>query len=281
MVGMRTQFAAHVLRSYRRTQNLLTGLEPTARSQACASPNSAQPRRDIIVFPGSFNPPTVAHLAMLRQASRWSGWQVYTALSTHIVDKEAVERLTLLDRVMLIERVLHRHVRRAGILLLNRGLYVEQAQSIRAAFPHIRRLTFLLGFDKIVQILDPHYYTDREVALRTLFGLAQLLVAPRGADGIHQLEALLAEPENRRFARHIRLLPLAAKYRNVSSTRVRRAEEAEHSDLPQEVQAFLWYTRAYAAPLHRADGSYVDVYAMRTRTLQRLLNGADGEISDC
>src|SRR5579884_867101 len=210
---MNVHLSSHTLRQYKRVRRLLETLDPAGEPWAVVSPGSKEPRGDIIVFPGSFNPPTTAHLAMLKQArkvaSRRGGrWRVYAALSRQIVDKETVERMTLLDRVVLLERVLSKQVRHAGILLLNRGLYVEQARGIRAAFPQVRRLYFLVGFDKIVQIFDARYYTERDAALHELFALAELLVAPRGSDGEAQLKELLARSENRPFAGHVHALPL-------------------------------------------------------------------------
>ena len=158
---MKIPFAKQTLRSYQRTQNVLAHLDLATKPYFFITPGSAPPRGNIVVFPGSFNPPTNAHLAMLRQArvfARKQGgdWQVYAALSKYSVDKEAVERMTLLDRVVLLERVLKSQGSHAGIMLLNRGLYVEQARGLRAAFPRARRLLFLVGFDKIVQIGRAH-----------------------------------------------------------------------------------------------------------------------------
>jgi nicotinic acid mononucleotide adenylyltransferase len=275
------QIDPHLLQHYRHIAAVLANLRPQGEPWAAVSPRSEEPRGDIIVFPGSFNPPTLAHLEMLRQARKFANrregghWRIYAALSRHIVDKEAVERMTLLDRVVLLERVLAGHVRHAGILLLNRGLYVEQAQGIRAAFPRVRRLRFLVGFDKLVQILDPRYYDRREQALRELFALAELLVAPRGSDGEHEVRELLARTENRPFARFIRLLPLEEPYRNMSSTQARAS--ATLDAVPREVHDFIQRTRPYASPLRQADGSERDLYAERTHTLQRLLaSGAAG-----
>lgn len=265
----------HLLQYYRHVGCLLARLQPEGEAWAVVAPKSREPRGDVIVFPGSFNPPTLAHLAMLRQARvfaerhRGGRWQVYAALSRHIVDKEAVERMTLLDRVVLLERVLADQVRHAGIMLLNRGLYVEQAQGIRAAFPQVRQLFFLLGFDKIVQILDPRYYVERDSALRELFALAQLLVAPRAEAGKPALQALLARPENRPFASSIHLLPLDARYQYMSSTDARTA--AALDILPREVRDFIQRTRPYTPPLRQADGSERDLYAERTQELQGLL----------
>ena len=272
---MTISMSSQRIRQYQHIHRLLERLRPDGPPWAVVAPKSREPRGDIIVFPGSFNPPTLAHLAMLRAARdfarRKTGghWQVYAALSRHIVDKEAVERMTLLDRVVLLEGVLAAHVRHAGILLLNRGLYVEQAQGIRAAFPQVRRLSFLVGFDKIVQILDPRYYTDRDRALRQLFALAHLLVAPRGGDGEQELRELLARADNRPFASSIHLLPLAERYREMSSTRVR--QEATLESLPREVYDFLQRTRPYEPAQQQIDGSPRDIYTRRTRSIQNWL----------
>jgi len=125
-----------------------------------------------------------------------------------------------------------------------------------------------VGFDKIVQILDPRYYTEREAALRELFGLAQLLVTPRGNDGEQELAELLAQPENRPFARSIHPLSLEARYRYISSTQARQGEQA--NIIPPQARDFIWRTHPYATPLDA--GSEIDLYAERTQALQRLLN---------
>src|SRR5215469_11306510 len=92
--------SAYTLQRYRRIQTLLNQLDPQAPSQALVLPSSPTPEETIIVFPGSFNPPTNAHLAMLKQAwqfARLHGpMNVYAALSRHITDKERVQRPLLL-----------------------------------------------------------------------------------------------------------------------------------------------------------------------------------------
>ena len=303
---------------FKKIQTLLNQLHPQADPQALVAPGSTPPQGDIIVLPGSFNPPTIAHLALLKQAQRFGqgqaqslrderggqgrarflrgqSFRVYAAFSKRTVDKEGVERPLLVDRVLLLQAVLRRRLPRVGILLFNRGLYVEQAEAIRAAFPRVRRIFFLMDFDKVVQIFDPRYYEDRDAALEELFGRAELLVVPRGgADdwgrgqagslgervGVvcgqgqaQSLRELLEWPENRRFARFVHALPFDPLYRDVSSTLVRRGGAAYGRDVPQEVRQFMKKTRAYAPPVRSADGSMVDVYAARVAALSQLLHG--------
>jgi hypothetical protein len=201
--------------------------------------------------------------------------QVYAAFSKLTVDKERVERPLLLDRIMLLQQVLQKRLPHAGILLFNRGLYVEQAEAIRSSFHQAKHILFLMGFDKIVQILDPRYYEDRDAALEDLFRLAELLVAPRGHSGERELTELLSQPQNQRFAQYIHSLPLSSEYREVSSTSVREGGEDVLHEIPQEVRRFMRDTRAYEPPLHKKDGFAVDYYGERIKALRDCLLTSD------
>src|SRR5260370_7052308 len=219
------RFSSYTIQRFKRVQALLDRLDPQAKPQALIVPGSPVPEGGIIVFPGSFNPPTSAHLAMLKQARHFAhlhgNMEVYAALSKHIVDKEAVERPLLLDRIILLDTVLRHHLRHTGIMLFNRGLYVEQAEGVRASFPQVTKLYFLIGFDKIVQILDPHYYKDRDAALHELFALADLLVAPPGAPGPAEFPRPLYHPEHQQFVPHRHQRPSSVPHRDVCSPHMR------------------------------------------------------------
>src|SRR5207248_8509577 len=108
--------------------------------------------------------------------------------------------------------------------------------AMRGALPLVAELVFLVGHDKIVQIFDPRYYSDRDGALRELFALSGFLVAPRAGAGIDELRDLLAEPENRQFAARVRPLALAERYRAMSSTKARAGDQTV---LPEVVRAYL------------------------------------------
>lgn len=258
-------------------QTCLDQLQPEAEPQAMIVPGSPQPEGTVVVFAGSFNPPTTAHLALLKNADtylrhRSEQAQLYAAFSKRTIDKENVERPLLLDKVYLLHTILKHRLTHTGIMLFNRGLYVEQAQAVRASFRGVRRLFFLIGYDKLVQIFDPYYYTDRDTALLALFKLADLLVAPRGNGGEHEIETLIHQPHNERFARHIQIIPFDTRYRAISSTEVRQGSSAAAQAIPHEVQQFIHTTRAYTPPLQRADGTQLDVYGERIKQLQQLLH---------
>jgi nicotinic acid mononucleotide adenylyltransferase len=271
----------HKLQQLKKLQTLLNQLQTQSAPQALVVPGSALPRDNVMVFTGSFNPPTIAHLALLKQAQRFmreqGGYQplrLYAAFSKRTVDKEGVERPLLLDRVLLLQTLLRRRLPHVGILLFNRGLYVEQAEAIRASFPRVRRIFFLMGFDKIEQILDPRYYEDRDAALQALFRQAELFVAPRGVAHEDEVAALLDLPQNRHFAQFIHSLPFDPVYKDISSTHLRQNASAHAHGVPQEVRQFMKETRAYSPPVRSADGSMVDVYVERVHALSQLLGGS-------
>jgi len=278
---MNIHFSSYTIQRFKRIQALLDQLDPQAEPKALVVPGSPTPEGKIIVFPGSFNPPTTAHLALLKQAWQFARvygpMHVYAAISTHITDKENVQRPLLVDRIILLDMVLRHHLRHTGIMLFNRGLYVEQAEAVHSSFPQVTKLYFLIGYDKIMQILDPHYYKDRDAALRELFALAELLVAPRGEAGAAELAQLLDKPENRQFASHIHVLPLNATYREISSTRIRENPEAYEQDVPPEVQRFIRETHAYSPPEELPDGSKIDYYGERMQAIEAALKHANAE----
>jgi nicotinamide-nucleotide adenylyltransferase len=197
---------------------------------------------------GSFNPPTIAHQVLALAGLSAGGLdRVWYTLSIHTVGKEVVTGAALDDRLLLLE-LLAQDDPRLGVLLINHGLYVDQAKVIRAAYPTLTDLVCLVGYDKIVQIFDPRYYDDRDAELDQLFTLVTFLVAPRGNDDAADLAELLGRSENRRFTGAIRPLDLPPDLREVASSHVRIGlTEGRQSDqtVPPEVMAFIEETGLY------------------------------------
>jgi nicotinic acid mononucleotide adenylyltransferase len=178
-------------------------------------------RRCIGLFAGTFNPLTLAHIALVESAMVSAGIdKMFWILAVASIDKETVARATLVDRLVQLEAYIAT-VPRYGVLVVNRGLYVEQVNLAHAQLSGGDELVVLVGYDKIVQILDPRYYKDRASALDDLFQQARFLVAPRGAATSDQLEGLLAKPENRPYSSRVSILSLASRYRDDSATGAR------------------------------------------------------------
>ena len=250
------------------------------QSKAVTTPAGTLRGRPLLLLPGAFNPPTMAHLALAEASLRAiPGAQLFFALGTTTIDKEQTERAALLDRLLLLDQ-LARRVGNLGVMLTNRGLYVEQAAAARAAFPEITDLYFVVGYDKIEQIFDARYYHDRDAALTALFSLARLLVAPRASHEEADVHRLLNRSENRAFQGAIRLIPFPVEYRDIASSYVRAAFQDTAPDLassglagllPPESLAFALETGCYSPPTTLPSGEPVDRYAIRAALLERIL----------
>lgn len=195
-----------------------TGAPPLA---VIAGANWVNAAHRLGVLAGSFNPPTLAHVALARSALQQARLDaVLWAISHVTVDKERVTRAPLASRLAILT-TLAEHFPYTAVGILSAGLYADQARDLRASLPQITDLVFIMGFDKIVQIFDPQYYTDFAAALDELFGQARILVAPRDGEGEHDLAALLATPPNRPYADRVQFLPLDPALQALSSTELR------------------------------------------------------------
>ncbi|HEV8715180.1 MAG TPA: hypothetical protein VGX03_20410 [Candidatus Binatia bacterium] len=242
---------------------------PTAR---ILSPEAAASFRRVGLLCGSFNPLTLAHTELAERARETYQLEgTFFTLAKVTVDKERSSGIGLADRLLLLSLYAQRHDH-TGVALVNRGLYFEQAQAFRSVLGAKVALNFVVGMDKLVQILDPRYYQDRDAALRQLFALSSLIVANRGDMAREEFNRLLDRPENQPYCSHIRFCPLPATLADLSATAVRdrlAAGKTTDAALPAETAAFLAETRAYAPPLW-ADSEAIDAYAVRLQLLTLL-----------
>lgn len=133
-------------------------------------------------YPGSFNPLTVAHLAIAEAAVHQRRLdRVDLVVSRVALAKEAVERPLLAHRVEVLERV----AGRLGWL----GVRVTDAQLLADIADGYDVL--VMGADKWAQIHDVRWYGDEAARDRALARLPELAVAPRSPHRIpaeHRLD---------------------------------------------------------------------------------------------
>ena len=191
-----------------------------------ATPGLAAPGRRMAVFAGSFNPLTIAHEAVIEQALGTDQCdEAVVSIAVHTIDKTEQQGASLVDRLVSLTSLARAH-QRVSVAVTNLGLYLDQAIAYRKAFPKLGGLTFLVGFDKIVQILDPRYYQDRDRELGQLFRLARFMVAPRGDNDRSELDLLLSSPPNQSFSAMVGWLPLGSDFTRLSSSALRSAAGA-------------------------------------------------------
>jgi hypothetical protein len=141
------------------------------------------------VYPGTFNPPTVAHLAIASAARDQRRLdRVVLMLSRRPIDKEHVDRPRFEDRL---------EVLRAEAAATDGWLAVDVTEH-RLLVDIARGYDVLvMGADKWEQVNDPRYYggssTARDAAVAALPALA---IAPRAARDVPAEHALMVPPEH-------------------------------------------------------------------------------------
>ena len=256
----------------------LQSLDSTAPPVSCllSAPLHPSPRR-LGVLCGSFNPLTLAHAALAQHACpAFHLDQLLYTVAKVTVDKEQVTGMGLEDRLLLLLLYVQQQ-QHLGVALVNRGLYFEQAQAFQSLFDRPVGLFFIVGMDKLVQILDARYYQDRETALDQLFALTSLVVANRGDMARRAFDELLQRPDNQPYRDAIHFLPLPETVADLSSTAIRKTvrEGANLSaHVSAEVARFLTEARPYAAPgrdTEDGQADTIDAYAVRLTLFDRLV----------
>jgi hypothetical protein len=151
-------------------------------------------------YPGSFNPPTVAHLAVAEAAVEAAGLdRLDLVISRVALGKEDLAVDTLADRVGVLEAVAATRPW-LGVAVTDARLITDIARSYDAV---------VMGADKWRQVNDPGWYPDEAARDAAVASLPLVLVAPRGDD----------RPDG------VVLLDLDDAHRHVNATAVRDGED--------------------------------------------------------
>jgi nicotinic acid mononucleotide adenylyltransferase len=173
------------------------------------------------VLPASFNPPTVAHQALVSEATKVVPFdEILLILDQQAMDKELFGA-PLADRLLMLVALFGADPQ-ISLGISNRGLFLEKVEALHKIYPHDRQIYFIVGHDTIARILDPMYYEDRDKALCSLFSQARFLVANRKDCGELALRELFGHKENRLFAPRVSPLVLPPPLAWLSSSAIRQ-----------------------------------------------------------
>lgn len=156
------------------------------------------------IYPGSFDPPTVAHLAVAEAALAEGLGRLDLVLSRDALGKPGVDERELVAREERLRRAIAHDSRlRAGVR--SERLIADLAAGYDAV---------IVGADKWRQIVDPVWYGGVRERDRALARLPLVLIAPRGDDD-------LADLDRPSLGVRVRVLEMDTRFRSVSSTAVR------------------------------------------------------------
>ena len=177
----------------------------------------------LAVFPGAFNPPTRAHLALAEAALREADEVLFVL--PRVFPHKAYEGASFEDRLRLLEAAVAASAR-FSLAVSEGGLFLDIAREARRHYGANVELSFLCGRDAAERIVNWNY--SEPDAVRRMFEEFALLVARRA--GEYEPPAQLRP--------HIRTLTMESGWDEVSATAVRRriaAGEAWRDLVPEPI----------------------------------------------
>ena len=217
---------------YERFEKLFCRLDPTA--SPCielvhrSNPSIRQPGQKLGIFSGAFNPLTVAHTAFMEQViSQFHLDELLLLLAKANVDKE-VFGLPLAARLVMLRRYA---ADKPGFSVgaSSHGRYIDKITALSILYPTQTEFHFLVGYDTLLRIFEPKYYTDFDGELRQLFSGCRFIVANRAEADVETIAGFKAQPAVRPYAQYISSIVLPEIYADMSSTAVRRQLEGGDS----------------------------------------------------
>ena len=219
--------------------DVLQALRSSDRPRLVLWPESSPEPASVALLAGSFDPITVAHVAMAESVRSVADLVVLT-YAVRTLPKEPGTPgplLTERERIRVVAAVC---AGRPGLALglCSHGLLADQVAAAAERLPGAA-FVVVLGSDKLRQLFDPAWYGDRDATLGALFGAAEVRFAVRAGDDVG---AALAEAERLGHSGRIRPLEVDPLIASIAARAVRaraRAGEEIGGLVPAEAVAVV------------------------------------------
>ena len=225
---------------------LINQLDPEAPPQIVIIYKTSNPidksQKKLGIFSGSFNPITIAHIKMVEEArEQYRLDEMLLLLAKANVDKDEFG-LPFAGRILTLKRYAETK-NNISIGVSSHGRYIDKVAALKACYPPDTVFYFIVGYDTLVRIFDPKYYTDLNAELEKLFSQCRFIAANRDNIDIATIQQYLSQTSLQPYKKYVDYLLLSDEYAEVSSTEVRkRIEKGESVShlVPPVVTDFLF-----------------------------------------
>jgi nicotinate-nucleotide adenylyltransferase len=180
------------------------------------------------IFASSFNPPTLAHVEVVRLAKeRFRLDEILALAGLRNADKTSYD-CRIEDRFAMMADAFEGD---AGVSLgiSSHAFYVDMVEALDCLYPPASDLHFIIGFDTFERVIDledrytaryHRRFRDRRAALEFLLSRSRLIVASRGGSGRESVDRIL-ENEPQALRERVLYLDFPAELSERSATDVR------------------------------------------------------------
>jgi len=199
--------------------NLDPAGSPTVAFAQRAKNHIQNANKQLGVLDASFNPLTCAHEALVQYAQEAFSFdeQVLLLAKTN-VDKDLFGAGLGQRLAMMVAYAQHNF----SVAGCSHARFVDKARALATYYPDNTQIFFIVGYDTLIRIFDPQYYTDMAAELHTLFSLCHIVSANRADRGADAFFAFMSQPKCAPFADRVHALELPASFGQISSTQVRK-----------------------------------------------------------
>ena len=172
------------------------------------------------ILDASFNPMTLAHEALVNITKDTHKLdEAILMLSGANVDKK-IFGASLPQRLAMLVHYAKQQPH-CSVVLCSHARFVDKIAALKTCYGPQIQCYFIVGFDTLIRIFDPKYYTDMPAELETLFDACHFVAANRGSDDRDIIEAYLQKKEVHPYAHRIHPISLPETMADISSTQVR------------------------------------------------------------
>ena len=188
--------------------------------------NSISPScKKLGIFSGSFNPITLAHSKMIEIAHQCYEFdEILLLIAKANVDK-GVFGLPIEARLLTLKVHTKNHSN-ISIGISSHGRYIDKIAALKEIYPKYTEFNFIVGYDTLVRLFDPKYYTDIQEELNILFTQCKFIVANRKGVSIPDIIQFIDQPYLRCYKEFIEYISLPDYYANLSSSDIRNRMDA-------------------------------------------------------
>jgi nicotinamide-nucleotide adenylyltransferase len=203
-------------------------------------------RSRVAALPSAYNPPTRAHLELLRAAVTVEGVGSAVALLTTRNVAKNLYGASLAHRAAML-LVIGADDGKLPVFVTNQARIADQARVLATTLQD-PGVDMIVGYDTLVRVFDEQYYGAMQEELATFFADHRLIAANRAGHGSREIAEVVARPEARPFGGRILEAEIGDEAAALSSTAARAAIATgrEPSEIPPEVRAYIARHGLYA-----------------------------------
>lgn len=231
------------------TLKLMRQFMASSESLVRISGNLTSMKGPLLVLDSSFNPPTLAHMSLIKAAvSRYpSSPQVLLLLGTSNPDKPTQTPENYAHRLAMIQlfaKELSFVASQPVIALTKHSRFIDKVSDMQQLAPW-KTIVFLVGYDTLLRIFDPKYYLESEFdsAIQRLLTTAQFCCVarefntttsmPQVGSVATQLEFSKSVPQMAQYADRIVMVQPQSKVSSSQARKVASASSHEQQSMPK------------------------------------------------